>query len=52
MRLQNIDKVTRNGMFLFRRALHDFELGGKLIQKDSKVDASRFSLAGRSDALF
>mmetsp|Transcript_26170 Transcript_26170/g.73346 ORF Transcript_26170/g.73346 Transcript_26170/m.73346 type:complete len:334 (+) Transcript_26170:1331-2332(+) len=37
MRFQNVDKTTANAGFLFRRALCDFELGGKLIPAGAKV---------------
>mmetsp|Transcript_26165 Transcript_26165/g.73310 ORF Transcript_26165/g.73310 Transcript_26165/m.73310 type:complete len:251 (+) Transcript_26165:1331-2083(+) len=40
MRFQNVDKTTANAGFLFRRALCDFELGGKLIPAGAKVHTS------------
>lgn len=37
MRLMNISEKTRGIGVLFRRVLCDFELGGKLVKKGSKV---------------
>ena len=46
LRLQNIDKTTRSPHLLGRRALADFEIGGKLIKKGQKIIlASNYSTA-------
>jgi len=37
LRLQNVDSTTRTTGILFRRAIVDFELGGRMIKKGSKI---------------